>query len=116
MRAFALLIGRVAIRAIAGTAAPTAMAVGLAFGTVVALAPPALAEQSGAECRATRPSHSNSAVDSTAVDPNRTLDVDHQHRETVSDRKGCLVKASHSGKVVRPVEAKWVFRDAAEGG
>ena len=25
-------------------------------------------------------------------------------------RKGCLVKASHSGKVVCPVEAKWVLR------
>ena len=24
-------------------------------------------------------------------------------------RKGCLVKASHSGKVVCPVEAKWIF-------
>jgi len=46
----------------------------------------------------------------------KTEDVDHQHLETVSDRKGCLVKASHSGKVVCPVEASWVFRDAAEGG
>ena len=25
-------------------------------------------------------------------------------------RKGCLVKAGHSGKVVCPVEAKWVLR------
>ena len=24
-------------------------------------------------------------------------------------RKGCLVKAGHSGKVVCPVEAKWIF-------
>ena len=24
-------------------------------------------------------------------------------------RKGCLVKASHSGKVVCPIEAKWVL-------
>src|SRR6516165_6746417 len=44
------------------------------------------------------------------------------HRLSCASRRssqpceGCLVKASHSGKVVCPVEAKWVFRGAAEGG
>jgi len=45
----------------------------------------------------------------------KTEDVGHQHLETVSGRKGGLVKASHSGKVVCPVEARERLLQSSRG-